>query len=117
MRRGPAFCELSGKRPSLPTVIARLVRAIQWRDVHRAKGLFRHADAWLLDYPHEAGCDGGEGTGFQFGLRAPIPARDMRLRTDMAGPILPLMDKVGFELSLLSKFVLACQSPRSVRTR
>lgn len=26
--------------------------------------------------------------------------------------MLPLMDKAGFELSLLSKFVLACQSPR-----
>lgn len=30
----------------------------------------------------------------------------------MAGPMLPLMDKVGPELLLLSKFVLACQSPR-----
>ncbi|KQT51835.1 hypothetical protein ASG47_02855 [Devosia sp. Leaf420] len=30
----------------------------------------------------------------------------------MAGSMLPLMDKAGFELSLLSKFVLACQSPR-----
>lgn len=30
----------------------------------------------------------------------------------MAGPMLPLMDKAGLELSLLSKFVLACQSPR-----
>lgn len=30
----------------------------------------------------------------------------------MAGPMLPLMDKVGLELSLLSKFALACQSPR-----
>lgn len=30
----------------------------------------------------------------------------------MARPMLPLMDKVGLELSLLSKFVLACQSSR-----
>lgn len=30
----------------------------------------------------------------------------------MAGPMLTLMDKAGFEFSLLSKFVLACQSPR-----
>lgn len=30
----------------------------------------------------------------------------------MARPMLPLMDKVGLELSLLSKFVLACQSTR-----
>jgi hypothetical protein len=43
-------------------VIARLVRAIQWCDVHRAKGFSRPADAVRLDYPHEAGNDGGEGT-------------------------------------------------------
>lgn len=28
----------------------------------------------------------------------------------MAGPMLPLMDKIGLELSLISKFVLVCQS-------
>lgn len=32
----------------------------------------------------------------------------------MAGSMLPRMDKAGLELSLLSKFVLACQSPRLV---
>jgi len=41
-------------------VIARLVRAIQRRDVHRAKGLSRPADAGLLDYPDEPGNDGVE---------------------------------------------------------
>lgn len=30
----------------------------------------------------------------------------------MAGPMMTLMDRAGFEFSLLSKFVLACQSPR-----
>jgi hypothetical protein len=62
---------LSGPQLVIPhPVIARLVRAIQQRDVHRAKGLSRPADTGLLDYPHEAGNDGGEGIGFQFGLRA-----------------------------------------------
>jgi hypothetical protein len=36
------------------------MRAIQWRDVYRAKTLFRSADAERLDNPHEAGCDDGE---------------------------------------------------------
>lgn len=30
----------------------------------------------------------------------------------MGGPKLPFMDKVGIELALLAKFILACQSPR-----
>jgi len=52
-------------RHILPTVIARLVRAIQWPAVLRAKDSCP-ADAGLLDYPHEAGNDGVEGLGFSF---------------------------------------------------
>jgi hypothetical protein len=46
------------------------MRVVQRRDVHRAKGLFRPADAGLLDYPHEAGNDDEEGTGSSFGLKS-----------------------------------------------
>ena len=57
---------LSGMSPGFTTS-----RAIQWRDVDRAKkDSFRPADAGLLDYPHEAGNDGVEGSGFQFELGA-----------------------------------------------
>jgi hypothetical protein len=38
------------------------------KTLYRAKGLFRPADAGRLDYPHEAGNDGVEGTGSQFRL-------------------------------------------------
>jgi hypothetical protein len=34
------------------------------------KRVFRHADAWLLDYPHEAGNDEVEGSRFQCSLGA-----------------------------------------------
>jgi hypothetical protein len=50
---------LSVVHQPLHIVIARFMRAIQRRDVHRAKGLFRPADARRLDNPHEAGDGGG----------------------------------------------------------